>query len=626
MQILDQMTKLFLQNSKVDFSLCAKTSLALLTLQKLIFDKKIEKAQFLPSLVNGDSIRDFMKNIAHNGESIQDLMNDAAWNERYGKRINDAYKSFIEEYYASHGDISDEDLIAASALAREFIKTGLLSTMKIKDEFASWFNSFSNHRTAEYVIPKEISDLLVELADIYKNDDVCIEWDSGAQLGIRASETASKVVLETPLKSCIQLFIDLLTESNISFEFCDPIINPSGVLDGELPRYDVTISLPPFGLKGDFYNKAVEGDWFNRFPEKTKQGTILAIQHLLAITRRIGVIAVQDSILFSPGAEHRLRKSLINQGVIHTVIAMPNSLMPHTNIGFSILVLTPSIKNDSVDFIDLSGSNFYTGNGRVKILNNLDKIFSSISALRILHKNDDSEYVKNIKNSEIESKNFNLSPSKYVLSADIQSVNKRLEGKEIVLLGDHIKVIRPRVHRIGVDSGVEALEIGAADIPDRGYLDKPAKTVLLSDVMPNDNYAKPNDIVLIVKGSTGKVGIVPSSVPGPEKGGWVVGQSAIILRVDSDEIDANSLLVYLRSNIGQSLLKSITEGSTIPFIKLSDLKELQVIIPDTKIKEKISKILKREDSINKEVKELQLEQLALTDNIWNTKEKIIYKR
>ena len=43
-------------------------------------------------------------------------------------------------------------------------------------------------------------------------------------------------------------------------------------------------------VKGDFYNKAVDGDWFNRFPEKTKQGTILAIQHLLSITKRISSI------------------------------------------------------------------------------------------------------------------------------------------------------------------------------------------------------------------------------------------------------------------------------------------------------------------------------------------------
>ena len=51
-----------------------------------------------------------------------------------------------------------------------------------------------------------------------------------------------------------------------------------------------------------------------------------------------------------------------------------------------------------------------------------------------------------------------------------------------------------------------------------------------------------------------QLSIVPLSVPGPGKGGWVIGQSAIILRVDSDVIDPHSLFTYLRSNIGQSLL------------------------------------------------------------------------
>ena len=36
-----------------------------------------------------------------------------------------------EEYYASHGDISGQDLYVARKLARQFIKTGLLSTTRI---------------------------------------------------------------------------------------------------------------------------------------------------------------------------------------------------------------------------------------------------------------------------------------------------------------------------------------------------------------------------------------------------------------------------------------------------------------------------------------------------------------
>jgi type I restriction enzyme M protein len=204
----------------------------------------------------------------------------------------------------------------------------------------------------------------------------------------------------------------------------------------------------------------------------------------------------------------------------------------------------------------------------------------------------------------------------------MQSIHKFLKNENTSTLGQHIKIISPRVHRKGVDSGLDVLEIGVADIPDRGYIDQPIKSTLLDEVIPN-NFAKHNDIVVIYKGSIGKVGIVPSNVPAPGKDGWILGQSAIILRVFSDEIDPNSLLVYLRSEIGQSLLKSITSGSTIPFIKLSDLKELRIIVPDVKTNEKISKKLKKEEDISQQIKELQEQQLALTDNIWNIQKRSV---
>ena len=122
MKILHQMTDLLHKNNKVDINLCVITSLALLTLEKLSYDKKIDKnTQDVNVRVDGEFIRDIMQHIANNKD--------------FGKNISDAYKLFIEEYFVHvQNGISDMHLNEASVLAREFIKTGLLSKQSIKDD------------------------------------------------------------------------------------------------------------------------------------------------------------------------------------------------------------------------------------------------------------------------------------------------------------------------------------------------------------------------------------------------------------------------------------------------------------------------------------------------------------
>ena len=57
-------------------------------------------------------------------------------------------------------------------------------------------------------------------------------------------------------------------------------------------------------------------------------------------------------------------------------------------------------------------------------------------------------------------------------------------------------------------------------------------------------FLRPNDIVLMTKGNAGRVGIVGSEVPKPGIGGWIAGQSAVVLRVKSgNPIDAKGLFM-----------------------------------------------------------------------------------
>jgi hypothetical protein len=132
--------------------------------------------------------------------------------------------------------------------------------------------------------------------------------------------------------------------------------------------------------------------------------------------------------------------------------------------------------------------------------------------------------------------------------------------------------VRPRDGRGGIP-GVQGVEDRVATLV-------VAQLVDLSEVFRIVVVAP---AIVIVKGSVGKIGIVPPNVPEPGPGAWVAGQSAIVLRQRDNpqvEIDPRVLLVQLRSPIGQELLTGIVSGASIPLIQLRELMRLPVPLPD----------------------------------------------
>jgi type I restriction enzyme M protein len=123
---------------------------------------------------------------------------------------------------------------------------------------------------------------------------------------------------------------------------------------------------------------------------------------------------------------------------------------------------------------------------------------------------------------------------------------------------------------------------------------------------------------MIIKGSVGKVGIVPQNAPCSGKGGWIVGQSAVILRViNPDIMDPKALAVYLRSPLGRELLDGIAvKGATIPLIQQRELQRLQIIIPVKKESAEIVSILDEQAEIQQKIENLRAQQINLSQKVW----------
>jgi type I restriction enzyme M protein len=470
--------------------------------------------------------------------------------------------------------------------------------------------SFADHTTeVPGSMPSEVASFMLGLADLHPADSVYLPWDSRGQLAMRSVKAKATAYVETVSQSTIPALISILSEEQFEVHRADPLRSPSAVERGNLRKFEVSVAFPPLGARYD--GGVVEHDWFGRFPERTASGAVLAIRHLLSQTRRRIVVAVQNSLLFSTGAELALRQSLVSQGIVEAVIAMRSGLLSYTNIPLSILLLDPRGGHDRIKFVSAESARFNEAVSKARFrLTNLDELLDIVSNKTAT---GNSAIVASTKLGS----DAQLQVNRYVIPETTKRLRKMISTVRTVRLGDLVETIRPTP--LKTDGNLmEVFEVGAADLPPYGYIARPGRMVKIDGGVAEKNrrqFLRAFDIVLIVKGSVGKVGIVPEVVQVPGAGGWVAGQSAIVLRANNTvNFDSRALALQLRSPLGQQLLSSIVSGATIPLIQLRELLNLPIPVPPMAESCRAAEVLDKEMKIQMEIEHLQRLQAQVAED------------
>lgn len=471
---------------------------------------------------------------------------------------------------------------------------------------------FTSRVGSHFNVPEEVADLMSAIGDIRSSDSVYTPWDSTfAPLASRAATKSENVYYESILHSSIPALVSLLSINDFEVSISNPILQPTAIEGGKPRLFDITVAFPPFGLK--YPVDEIRRDLFNRFPEQTSIGSVLAVRHAISQTKTKLVIAVQNSLLFSHGYEKELRKDLVEKGMIEAVIAMPSGLLSLTNISFAILVINPKGGLNSTKFINADSPDFYVGVSRTRNdLRNIDGL------LEIIKVNKDSINCAIVSNEVILSNDAQLQVDRYVVSDSRRKLEQQLSGLRKIQLGNIARTVRAIPLGAIEGKSIAVMEIGAADLSQFGYIEPKGKTINVDENLAKryeDCFLRPLDVVLIVKGSVGKIGIVPADVPGPGNDGWVAGQSAIVLRVHP-EYCAQSLFVQLRSSMGQELLAGIVSGATIKLIQLRELMKLEVVESTSDQDAKSREIIDSEERMEKQIQKIRAEQELLSKNIW----------
>lgn len=481
---------------------------------------------------------------------------------------------------------------------------------------AADFVSFTmtNHMATDGILANvSVCELISEILAIESNQSVYINSFPSLPMVVVASQKSNAVCYETTNKTDLRVSaLSLMSPHRFKVSFTNFLENP-GYLDSEsqLQQFDCGAALPPLGVKihRDDYK---DFDRFNRVALRSNKAEVLSTLHLIGQCSGKVVVSVTESTLFG-SVEKDFRQYLVDNGMLEAVISLPTGIWPGTSVKTSLLVIEPKGGYKAVRFLDLHETEYVRKTDkRLLELTDQDNILS------YLYSTEDLDCAISLSQQEIEENDYFLDCSRYVLDPKQKKVLALLNKSETVALGDIADLERGLPFKTK-DGDYSILEVTTADLNDIGDISRPTKEVKVSKEdfdKSKSGVLQPNDIVLVIQGSAGKLGIVPEVIPSADDEYWMVSKPAIAIRVKSDNIDARFLYAYLSSDIGQTQLASITQGAAIANISLKELRELPIILPSLEKQQQAAALVDDSRQVQRKIQKLESDFFAKKDELW----------
>lgn len=300
----------------------------------------------------------------------------------------------------------------------------------------------------EFFTPQEVSELLAEMTVVGKKqvnkvyDPAC---GSGSLLlkfakvlgkeNVRQGFFGQEVNITTYNLCRINMFLHDINYEKFDIAHGDTLIDPHHWDD---EPFDAIVSNPPYSIKwdGDANPLLINDPRFSPagvLAPKSKADLAFTM-HMLAWLSTSGTAAIVEfpGVLYRGGAEQKIRKYLVDNNYIDTVIQLPPDLFFGTTIATCIIVLKKSKKDNSILFIDASVE-FVRGGNKNKLTEaNRKRILNGFIARK-----DEDHFTRIVPNSDIADNDYNLAVSSYieqentVEDVDIQRLNAQIN--EIVI-------------------------------------------------------------------------------------------------------------------------------------------------------------------------------------------------
>ncbi|MFG4635045.1 N-6 DNA methylase, partial [Acinetobacter baumannii] len=291
---------------------------------------------------------------------------------------------------------------------------------KIFETYINYFSLVDSKNSGQSYTQSSLNDLLAKLISPEKSQTIYDPACGTGSLLLRFNDCLLYGQEINATTHAIAI-LNMILHGNLSYklELGNTLLNPKFINQyGELMQFDIAISNPPLALSNWGYEELIK-DKFKRFtlgmPPKSR-GDFAFILHMINSINDNGrmAIIVPNGVLFRSGTEAEIRKNLIENNLIDTVIGLPEKLIFGTAIPIIVLILKKNKTHNNIKFIDASKKFIFDKNLNSLSKENIDEIVTAYKQDNII---DDFVYTTNI--NEIRENEYNLNISRYIKHKEI---------------------------------------------------------------------------------------------------------------------------------------------------------------------------------------------------------------
>ncbi|MFT4024845.1 MAG: type I restriction-modification system subunit M, partial [Flavihumibacter sp.] len=310
----------------------------------------------------------------------------------------------------------------------------------------------------EFFTPQHVSRLIAQLA-MHRQTTVNKIYDPAAGSGsllLQAKKHFDNHIIEegffgqeinhtTYNLARMNMFLHNINYDKFNMALGNTLLDPQF---GDEKPFDAIVSNPPYSVNwiGSDDPTLINDDRFapaGVLAPKSKADFAFVL-HALSYLSGKGRAAIVcfPGIFYRGGAEQKIRKYLVDNNFVETVISLAPNLFYGTSIAVNILVLSKHKANNKTQFIDASGEDFFkkATNNNVLESRHIEKIMELFDS-----KKEVAHVAVSIDNNKIADNDYNLSVSSYVEAKDNR------EQVDITVLNEEIARTVARINALRAD-------------------------------------------------------------------------------------------------------------------------------------------------------------------------------